>query len=1008
MIKKCSCFKFVLILTLFVIRGYAQKEAVPPATSAAKRLEGFEQRKRLEQNSLVSNLKFRSAGPTIMSGRVVDVDVSPDDPTHFYVAYASGGLWVTYNNGQSFEPVFDHETVMTIGDIAVDWKHGEIIWVGTGENNSSRSSYSGVGMFKSVDQGKTWEYKGLGESHHIGRIILNPDDANTIFVAALGHLYSANDERGVYKTKDGGTTWKKTLFIDKNTGAIDLAINPADPKILYAAMWHRERRAWNLTESGETSGIYKSTDAGESWHFITGKESGFPNGPGTGRIGISVYQKNPDIIYAILDNQSRREKKKEEKKNELTKDTLRTISKENFLLLNDTLLSKFLKDHDFDDEYTAKRVKEMVKTDSIKPVSLVEYLEDANTQLFDTEVKGAEVYLSEDAGKTWKRTHDDYLDRVFNSYGYYFGQIRISPFDYKKIFIVGVPVLKSEDGGKTFKSIDASNTHGDYHALWLSLLRDGHMILGDDGGLHITYDDGKTYFKANTPAVGQFYSVNVDMEKPYNIYGGLQDNGVWYGPSTYIPNMEWNNSGQYPYKFILGGDGMQVQVDTRDNKTVYAGSQFGSYYRIDKSTGDQVLIQPKHKLGERPLRFNWQTPIWLSRHNQDIIYMGSNKFHSAMNKGSDFKTLTGDLTRGGKKGDVPYGTITAIHESPLKFGLLYIGTDDGLIYVSQDDGYNWKKISESLPSGGSPSLTASLWVSRVTASSFDTATVYASLSGYRWDDFAPYLYVSKNYGQSWQKIGTDLPSEPINVVKEDPKNKNIIYVGTDNGLYVSLNKGKSFMSMTDSLPSAPVHDLVIHPRDNDLVVGTHGRSLYIAHVEELQQLTDSVLAKELFVFKPKPFNYNADLGKISAQWRLPAEMKKEFSFYVKEKGISTLRIKIILKDSLAEKEITLKEIKDTSEAGLNYVSYDFSMDSLVLKQYQTWVNKNKKPDYDGSTSVTIERADDKKYYLKPGKYFLEVETQNGTKAKEEFILKSKEKENRSQAEPENEINLFHN
>ncbi len=988
-------FLLILVLNAPFIRTYAQKEAIPAATPASKRMEGFEQRKKLEQISLISNLQFRSIGPTIMSGRVVDVDVSPDDPTHFYVAYASGGLWVTYNNGQSFKPVFDHEAVMTIGDIAVDWKHGEIIWVGTGENNSSRSSYSGVGIFKSIDRGKTWQYKGLGESHHIGRVILNPDDSNIVFIAALGHLYSSNDERGVYKTIDGGATWKKTLFVDSNTGAIDLAINPADPKILYAAMWHRERRAWNLTESGETSGIYKSVDGGESWSLITGKESGFPGGEGTGRIGIAIYQKNPNIIYTVLDNQSRREKKKEENnpdgdRENLTKDTLRKMSKEIFLSLNDSLLSKFLKDHDFDDEYTAKRVKEMVKTDSVKPVSLVEYLEDANSQLFDTEVKGAEVFRSEDAGKTWKRTHADYLDRVFNSYGYYFGQIRISLFDDKKIFIVGVPVLKSEDGGKTFKSVDASNTHGDYHALWLSPFRDGHMILGDDGGLHITYDDGKTYFKANTPAVGQFYSINVDMEKPYNVYGGLQDNGVWYGPSNNEPDMGWNNSGQYPYKFILGGDGMQVQVDTRDNNTVYAGFQFGYYYRINKNNSDQILIQPKHKLGERPLRFNWQAPIWLSKHNQDILYMGSNKFHRAMNKGNDFKTLTGDLTHGGKKGDVPYGTITTIHESPLKFGLLYIGTDDGLIYVSQDDGYNWKKISETLP--------PDLWVSRVTASAFDTSTVYASLNGYRWDDFNSYLYLSKNYGQSWQKIGTDLPIEPINVVKEDSKNKNIIYIGTDNGLYVSLNKGKSFMGIADSLPSAPVHDLTIHPRDNDLVVGTHGRSIYIAHIDELQQLTDSVLTKDIFVFKPKPVNYNANLGKISAQWSPPAEMKRNYSFYLKEKGISTIRIKIILKDSLSQKDLVLKEIKDTSEAGLNYVSYDFSMDSAVINDYQTWVNENAKL---GNDERKIKKADNGKYYLKPGKYIIEVELQNGIKAKEEFLLKSREKENRSEPEPGN-------
>ena len=354
----------------------------------------------------------------------------------------------------------------------------------------------------------------------------------------------------------------------------------------------------------------------------------------------------------------------------------------------------------------------MVRTDSIKPAALVEFLEDANSLLFDTDVKGAEVYRSIDAGKSWQRTHDDYLDNLFNTYGDYFGQIRVAPNNPDKIFIVGVPILVSEDGGKNFKSIDASNMHGDYHAFWINPAKDGDMIVGNDGGLNISYDNGKTYFKANTPAVGQFYAINVDIDKPYNVYGGLQDNGVWYGPSTYKADMGWYDGGQYPYKFILGGDGMQVMVDTRDNNTVYTGFQFGYYYRINKNTRETKSIKPKHKLGERPLRFNWQTPIWLSQHNQDIIYLGSNKFHRSMNKGDDFKTLTGDLTRGGKKGDVSYGTITTIHESPLKFGLIYIGTDDGLIHVSQDAGYTWKRISDNLPQN--------IWISRVIASAFDT------------------------------------------------------------------------------------------------------------------------------------------------------------------------------------------------------------------------------------------------------------------------------------------------
>ena len=976
----------ILVLFLIPFTLWAQKSEPVTYTPVAKRLAGFDQRKKLQESSLVTNLKFRNVGPSVMSGRVVDVDVSPDDPTHFYVAYASGGLWVTYNNGQSFTPIFDHEAVMTIGDIAVDWKHGETIWIGTGENNSSRSSYAGVGMYKSSDKGKTWEYTGLGESQHIGRIVIDPNDPNTVLVAVLGHLYTSNDERGVYKTTDGGKTWKKTLFIDNTTGAIDLAMDPSNDKILYAAMWHRERKAWNFEGSGTTSGIYKSTDGGETWKLISGAYSGFATGKGVGRIGLAVYPKNPNIVYAIVDNQDPKEAKKKDKTG-LTKDTLRTMTKEVFLTLNDSVIEKFLRDNNFDDEYTGTRVKNMVRLDSIKTVSLVEYLEDAETAISETTVKGAEVYRSDDGGATWRRTQKDYLDNVYNTYGYYFGQIRVSPVNPDKIYIYGVPFLKSVDGGMTFRGDDAPNTHGDFHAMWLDPNKDGHFILGSDGGVHITYDDGKTYFKCNTPPVGQFYSVNVDMETPYNVYGGLQDNGVWYGPSNNQDNMEWYQEGQYPFKRIMGGDGMQVMVDTRDNVTCYTGFQFGYYYRVNKNTGDTKFIQPKHKLGERPLRFNWETPIWLSKHNQDILYMGSDRFHRAMNKGDDFKTLTPDLTRGGKKGNIPYGTITTINESALKFGLLYIGTDDGLIYVSQDDGYNWKRISDNLPLG--------LKVTRVFASNFDTATIYASLSGYFNDDFTPYVYMSKNYGQTWEKIGTDLPmGEIVNVVKEDTKNKNLLYVGTDNGLYVSLNRGKSFMAMSGGLPAVSVHDLIVQPRDNDLVVGTHGRSIFIAHVGELQQLNDTLLAKDVFVFKTQPVKYSPRWGKIPSSWEDTIERKTQFAFYVKEKGISTIKIK-----TSGDSSMVVQILKDTGKAGLNYVSYDMSLDSNMLSQYKHKLSMNKDLSDDDKK---IEKADNKKYYLKPGKYIVEVTTEKGIVAKEKFVIKPAERhqEEEGEAEPD--------
>ena len=881
---------------------------IPPATPAEKRLLAYKQRMALQDQSLVANVRYRSIGPTVMSGRVADLDVSPTDPTHFYVAYASGGLWKTENNGLSFTPIFDEQAVMTIGDIAVDWQHGETIWVGTGENNSSRSSYSGT---------------------------------------------------GIYKTTDGGKTWRKTLFVDDTTGAIDLVIDPGNPDVLYAATWHRERFAWNFVESGVGSGIYKSTDGGETWTRLNTPESGFPTGPGVGRIGLAIYPGNPQILYAIVDNQNRRPKEKKEDEPELTKDQLRTMSREAFLKLDDAVITEYLDYYNFPLKYTAKSIKERVRKGEITPKALVDFLEDANRQLFDTPVIGPEVYRSEDGGKTWKKTHDDYIDALFYSYGYYFGQIRVAPDDANRIYIAGVPILKSEDGGKTFTSINEANVHVDHHALWISDRRKGHLIIGNDGGINISWDDGKTWFKANTIAVGQFYAIAVDMAKPYNVYGGLQDNGVWYGPSTYKHSLRWTATGNYPWKMLMGGDGMQVEVDTRDNNTVYTGFQFGNYFRISKKSGRRKRITPQHELGQRPYRWNWQTPIKLSPHHQDILYMGSNYLHRSMDKGETWQTISGDLTRGGKKGDVPYGTLTTIDESPLRFGLIYIGSDDGLVHMTPDGGNTWKRISDSLPQN--------LWVSRVEVSQHDTATVYVALNGYRWDDFTAYLYKSTDYGQTWQRIGTDLPDEPINVVVEDPENKDLLYVGTDHGVYISLDGGRSFMAMMNNLPHAPVHDLVVHPRDKDLVVGTHGRSIYIANVEHVQQLTPEMRRKPLHLFPLDKVTFSENWGRKRANWAEANEPKIEIAFYAGQSGRA--RIQIITQDG-----ILLKRLWDDSERGLNYVSYDLTVDSAKVAAYNKALKRQfeKKAKEKKKRWKDLKPADNGQVYLRPGKYTVEV------------------------------------
>lgn len=838
MLSKLKHFACLFIPAVISLTSFAQ--VIP--TSAAERLKGLEKRKLLEQKSTLNDIKFRSIGPSIMSGRVVDLDVNPNDPTEFYVAYATGGLWHTTNNGQSFTPVFDSANVIGIGDIAVNWTSGTI-WVGTGEVNSSRSSYSGIGIYKSNDNGKHWEYLGLPESHHIGKIQLHPTDNNIAWVAALGHLYSPNKERGVYKTTDGGKTWRQTLYINDSTGAVDIDINPSNPNEIYAAMWSKTRSAWKFVESGKTSGIYKSNDGGETWKLVSGNGSGFMTGEKIGRIGIAVYPKNPNIVYSIVDNNTPKPDTSTKVDTFYKKEIFKNLTKEQFQQLDNNKIDTFLKKNFFPRKYTATGIKEMVVSGKIKPTVIWDYL-DSDDGFQNTGIVGCEVYRSDDAGSAWRKTNEKPID-IYSTYGYYFGKIYISPVNENKLVITGVSLQMSTDSGKTFKDIDQRNVHGDHHAIWIDPKGDSHMINGNDGGCNITYDDGGHWFFANTPPVGQYYSVTTDNDKPYNVYGGLQDNNVWYGPSTNRDNVGWQSTGDYPFKPLVGGDGMQVQVDTRDNTTTYAGSQFGFYARLNRKTrGDRKSVRPQHELGEKPLRFNWQTPILLSKLNQDVFYIGANRLYRSLNKGDSLVAVSADLTNGKREGNVPYGTITTIAESPTRFGLIYLGTDDGNIYISKEGGYDCEKINVNIPvkkiskksvASSPDNPPQGLWVSRVIASQYKESRVYAALNGYRNDNFLPYLYVSDDFGATWKKLGKDLPYEPINVIREDPKSDSILYVGTDGGLYVSFDQGNSFMMWNGGLPkSIPIHDIAIQTRENEIILGTHGRSLYVSKLDDIQ------------------------------------------------------------------------------------------------------------------------------------------------------------------------------
>ncbi|NMH86947.1 beta propeller repeat protein [Flavivirga algicola] len=936
--------KFKVLHLLFAI-SFFKISAQQPATSSKIVEAALIEKAQLSQTSLVKNVAFKNIGPTVMSGRVTDLAVNPNDPTEFYVGYASGGVWYTKNNGTTFTPILDTSNTQNVGDIAVDWKN-KTIWVGTGENNASRSSYAGIGILKSTDNGETWQNMGLKDSHHIGRIIINPNNPDEVVVGVTGHLYSPNEERGIYKTTDGGKTWTQKLFVDNVSGIIDVQCSPNNFSLMFATSWTKDRKAWNFDGSGHNSAIYKSVDAGNTWVKVSTQESGFPTGQGVGRIGLAVF--NDMVVYALLDSQFRRvpETEKEEKHG-LTKADFKSMTDKTFLKLDNKKLNEFLKMNGFQEKYRAENVKQMVRSGHIKPMDLAKYLENANSMLFDTPVIGAEVYKSEDGGKSWKKTHSDYIDGLYYSYGYYFGEIRVDPQDETGIYILGVPILKSKNGGQTFTSISRENVHSDHQALWVNSKKQGHLINGNDGGLNMSYDDGETWEKLNVNSVGQFYSINIDHAQPYNIYGGLQDNGVWVGASNASEDKSWHQNGQYPWKRIMGGDGMQMQIDNRDNNMVYTGYQFGNYYRLNLETKERTYIQPKHKLGEKPYRFNWQTPILLSPHNQDILYLGGNKLMRSMNQGTDWMAISDDLTHGGKKGNVAYGTLTSISESPFQFGLIYTGSDDGLIQITKNAGGSWEAISNTLPKD--------LWVSRVVASQHKKERVYVALNGYRWDNFSVYAYVSNDYGRTWKHIGSNIPTSPVNVIKEDPVNENIIYLGTDNGAYISFNQGQSWEIFSKGLPNVAIHDIVIQPDSKHLLLGTHGRSVYRAEIEPLQQMSDHIQSKAVTLFKIKDAKYSSRWGNASNTWAEAIDPKVDVAFYSNTSGGKNIKV-------FSEKGALLNQMTVVADQGYNYINYDLTL-----------TEKGKKALLKENTDIDIKKAKNNKYYLPKGLYYIEMD-----------------------------------
>lgn len=902
-------------MKLFTLISLLINSSVSLATtpdSYKNQYDSWQKHQTLVNQSEFKDLKWRNIGPVVQGGRVVAVRVSKQNDNVIYIAYASGGLWKSIDNGITFKPLTDHLPSQIVGGFDIDPKNDQILYLGTGENNSSRSSYAGMGVYKSIDAGENWQFIGLGNTNRIGDLLVDPSDSNRIYVAALGALYSKGGDRGIFISEDAGSTWSKTLKGGKVTGFIDLSI--ASNGDVYASAWQRERKAWNFVEGGIGSKLYKSQDYGKTWKNLS---NGLPSGKHVGRIGVDVAQSDSNIVYVVVDNQEiLPESQWDMGDTAINAKRLKNMTQEEFILQDPKNIEKFLRDNNFPPKTTGETVIAAIKEKTMKVKDLIKTLKNANSDLFNTDIKGLEVYRSDDAGATFHKTHDMPLTGVVHNFGYYFGKIHVDPNDADTVYTMGVPLIKSQDGGKTWASLYNPKVHVDYHELWIDPKNSQHIIAANDGGADESYDGGSHWRKLDYQPVGQFYTVNVDMEEPYNVYGGLQDNGTLKGSSQ----TKWQDGESW--KRLFGGDGMYVGID---GDTTYVGFQFGNYFKIEN--GKPSSIKPPNYINEKPLRYNWNTPVILSSHNPEIIYYGANKLLRSFDKGKTYTAMSKNLTQSLQYGDVPFATITSISESPLEFGRLAVGTDDGMVWVTIDDGHTWKNVSKKLPNR--------LWVSRVVTSKYNKDVLWLTLNNYRNDDIQTYVYHSKDFGKSWKSLSKNLPNEAVNVIKEDPTNENILYLGTDKGLYVSLDSGANWTTLGSDLPTVPVHDLVIHPRENELVVATHGRSIWVTDISALHNY-DDYKNKSAVMLKPDEIKFNNSwIGKPSRWFNTPNDQQLSH-FNIWSDNDKTVKIEII-----DDNKQTLYTGKIMLHKGLNNWQWNNKLNTAMALNAEKFRNKDK-------------------------------------------------------------------
>jgi len=900
---------------------------------------------------LAEGFSYRNLGPYRVGTWVTDLAV-PETPARdhlytLYIATRNGGVWKSTTNGTTLSPIFDNQPLSSIGAVAVAPSNADVVWVGTGDVSCARSAYYGDGVYKSTDAGRSWKNMGLKDSHHIARILIHPKNPDIVYVAAMGHLFSTNEERGVFKTTDGGATWKRLLYIDDKTGAIDLTLDRSNPDTLYAAMYEVQRKPWRLFDGGPGSGLHKTTDGGNTWQKLG---NGLPQGQ-IGRIGIDLYQRDPKILYAVIDNRNMRgadgaalpqrggdmafvfeeQHEEEENDNEFEMDRDRTHEPEQVAI------------GDAQPEPQGARGERGERRGRGRGQGRGRGRGQRGGRGGPAGPRpiGGEVYRSDDAGLTWRKVNSDNDDASAKA-GYSFNVLRINTGNPDHVYITGSNLTVSTDGGRTWGSGEGGGgrgggaagqfrpfgrAFGDFRMLWMDQDDPNRIIAGSDGGVYLSYDAGRTSDHLLNLPLGEIYSLGVDMDVPYNIYAGLQDHESWKGPSNaptgWVSFEHWISTGT--------GDGMYNQVDPTDSRWLYNNQEFGTLSRVDQVERTRTRIAPNEGPNGETLRWNWTSPIHLSPHNPSIVYTGSQYLHRSMNRGDDWQIIGPDLTTNnsdkisGRGAAIQHCTILTISESPVTPGVIWVGADDGNVQITRDGGVNWTNATAKIAAAGGPSEA---WVSRVFASSHDAGTAFVSLSRHRQDDHKPYLFKTTDFGETWSAIAGNLPNRSINVVVQDRDNANLLVVGNDNGAFASIDGGQNWSRVGD-MPPAPVHDLVIHALEGDLVLGTYGRGLWVTNISALKELSSEVLAKPAHLFAPlaniRPregvFGNHRWLGDQMLVTR-NAPNGVNVSYYLKAAAADGISVKIV---NASGEELTT--LNGAGSHGINTVNWRLDTDS---------------------------------------------------------------------------------